>query len=94
MAKEIGKPKTSLFENIRKTDENGNEYCMARQLSKVLDYTDFRNFTAVIEKAWDACKNSGNDPLEHIVEFNEVSAFVGVACWPGSSASPTTPGII
>ena len=72
MAKEIGKPKTNLFENIKNTDENGNEYWMARQLSKVLDYSDFRNFTGVIEKAWNACKNSGNDPLEHIVETNEV----------------------
>ena len=72
MAKEISKPKASLFEQIRHTDESGNEYWMARQLSKVLDYTDFRNFTGVIEKAWYACKNSGNDPKEHIVEANEV----------------------
>lgn len=72
MAKEISKPKATLFEQIRHTDKNGNEYWMARQLSKVLDYTDFRNFTGVIEKAWNACKNSGNDPKEHIVEANEV----------------------
>ena len=72
MAKEISKPKSSLFEQIRNTDENGNEYWMARQLSKVLDYTDFRNFTGVIEKARNACENSGNDPLEHIVDANEV----------------------
>ena len=72
MAKEIGKPKTSLFENIKNTDENGNEYWMARQLSKALDYTDFRNFTGVIEKAWNACKNSGYNPIDHIVEANEM----------------------
>jgi DNA-damage-inducible protein D len=72
MAKEISKPKATLFEQIRHTDKNGNEYWMARQLSKVLDYTDFRNFTGVIEKAWNACKNSGNDPKDHIVEANEM----------------------
>lgn len=72
MAKEISKPKASLFEQIRHTDESGNEYWMARQLSKVLDYTDFRNFTGVIEKAWNACKNSGNNPKDHIVEANEM----------------------
>jgi DNA-damage-inducible protein D len=72
MAKEISRPKASLFEQIRHTDESGNEYWMARQLSKVLDYTDFRNFTGVIRKAWNACKNSGNDPKEHIVEANEM----------------------
>ena len=72
MAKEIGKPKTNLFENIKSTDENGHEYWMARQLSKVLDYTDFRNFAGVIEKAWNACKNSGYNPQDHIVEANEM----------------------
>lgn len=44
MAKEINKLPTNLFEQIRHIDESGNEYWMARQLSKVLDYTDFRNF--------------------------------------------------
>jgi len=72
MAKEISNPKASLFEQIRQTDESGNEYWMARQLSKVLDYADFRNFTGVIEKAWNACKNSGNNPKDHIVEANEM----------------------
>ena len=75
MAKEISKPKARPFEQIRHTDKNGNEYWMARQLSKVLDYTDFRNFTGVIEKAWNACKNSGNNPSDHIVEANEMVAI-------------------
>ena len=62
----------SVFEKIKHTDENGNEFWMARQLSKALDYTDFRNFTGVIEKATEACKNSRHNPLEHIVEANEM----------------------
>lgn len=72
MAKAVSKKKESLFEQIKQTDENGNEYWMARQFAKVLGYTDFRNFTGVIEKAWEASKNSDNDPSEHIVEANEV----------------------
>lgn len=72
MAKEILKNNQSVFEQIRQTDENGNEFWMARQLSKVLDYTDFRNFSSVIGKAIEACKNSGYNPLEHIVETNEM----------------------
>lgn len=56
MAKEISKSGLSVFEQIKNTDENGNEFWMARQLSKALDYTDFRNFTGVIEKAAEACK--------------------------------------
>lgn len=72
MAKEILKNNQSVFEQIRQTDENGNEFWMARQLSKVLDYTDFRNFSSVIGKAIEACRNSGYNPLEHIVEANEM----------------------
>ena len=57
MPKEIIKNSLSVFEQIKNTDHNGNEYWMARQLSKVLDYADFRNFTGVIEKAIDLAKN-------------------------------------
>ncbi|MCY7291726.1 MAG: hypothetical protein LH615_06020 [Ferruginibacter sp.] len=51
MAKEISKNNLSLFEQIRQTDANGNEFWMARKLAKVLDYADFRNFKPVIDKA-------------------------------------------
>lgn len=72
MAKEILQNNLSLFEQIRQTDNNGNEFWMARQLAKTLYYTDFRNFTGVIDKAKEACKNSGYNVAEHIVEANEV----------------------
>lgn len=72
MAKEISKKNLSVFEQIKQIDADGNEYWMARQLSKVLDYADFRNFTGVIEKAIEACKNSGYNTLDHIVEANEM----------------------
>lgn len=72
MAKQIGKNNLSIFEQIKHTDENGNEFWMARQLSKALDYTDFRNFTSVIEKAIEACKNSNQLVQNHIVETNEM----------------------
>ncbi|MDI9312387.1 MAG: hypothetical protein QM535_19410 [Limnohabitans sp.] len=84
MAKEIIKKAQSLFEQIKQTDENGNEFWMARQLSKALDYADFRNFTGVIEKAIEACKNSGYEVADHLVEANEVVAV-------GSGATHTYP---
>jgi DNA-damage-inducible protein D len=76
MAKGIIKNKVSLFESIKKLDEQGNEYWLARQLSKVLDYTDFRNFSSVIEKASEACRKSGHELADHIVEANEM-VFIG-----------------
>jgi DNA-damage-inducible protein D len=72
MAKEIAKQAMSVFEQIRQTDENGNEFWAARQLAKALEYTDFRNFLSVIEKAKEACKNSGQKVENHLVEFNEM----------------------
>lgn len=75
MAKELTNQNLSLFEQIKQTDENGNEYWMARQLAKALEYTDFRNFSSVIAKAIEACKNSGQPVENHIVEFNEMVAI-------------------
>ena len=72
MKGEISKRGNSLFEEIRQTDENGNEYWTGRQLAKVLEYTDFRNFIAVVTKAKEACANSGQSVDHHIVEFNEM----------------------
>ena len=67
--------KQTIFEQIKEVDENGNEYWTARKLSEILDYSDFRNFTAVINKAKEACKNSGQDPEDHVVGFNEMMQF-------------------
>jgi len=85
MAKELSKRVLSIFEQIKQIDENGNEYWMARQLAKALDYTDFRNFTSVIDKAKQACENSEQPVSDHLVEFNEVVAV-------GSGATHTYPG--
>jgi DNA-damage-inducible protein D len=71
MAKDIIKP-LPLFEKIKQIDDNGNDYWAARQLAKALEYTDFRNFIAVINKAKEACKNSSELVENHLVEFNEM----------------------
>lgn len=75
MAKQMAKNRLSVFEQIKHTDEKGNEFWMARQLSKALDYTDFRNFAGVIEKAMEACKNTNQPVQNHIVEANEMVAI-------------------
>jgi len=73
MKNEMQKPNQSPFEQIKQTDENGNEFWYARQLAKILEYTDFsRNFVSVINKAKEACANSQQEVSEHLVEANEV----------------------
>ena len=71
MANELSKKAQSIFEQIRQVDERGNEYWGARQLAKVLDYAEFRNFLPVIEKAKEACSNSGQKVEHHLVDFHE-----------------------
>jgi DNA-damage-inducible protein D len=55
-----GSEHLSPFERIRRTNETGNEYWESRDLAEVLEYTQYRNFEAVIEKAKLACFNSGH----------------------------------
>lgn len=71
MANELSKKAQSIFEQIRQVDEQGNEYWGARQLAKVLDYAEFRNFLPVIEKAKEACSNSGQKVEHHLVDSHE-----------------------
>jgi DNA-damage-inducible protein D len=60
------------FEDIRQVDAQGNEFWYARQLAKVLEYNDFRNFLSAIEKAKKSCEMSGHEVSDHLVEANEV----------------------
>ena len=48
---EIKEYTEKLFEDIKHIDENENEYWLARELQKVLEYKDWRNFNKVIDKA-------------------------------------------
>ena len=72
--KKIGNRYTNnIFENIKHIDEYRNEYWYARELSKILEYKDWRNFLKVLNKAKDACKNSGFNIDEQLVEVNRLS---------------------
>ena len=60
------------FEDLKHLDAKGEEFWYARALAKVLDYTDYRNFVTVIEKAKKACEVSGQQVADHLVEVNEM----------------------
>ena len=70
---EISKYNEIIFENIKHIDEYGNEYWYARELSKALEYKDWRNFLKVLNKAKEACENSGFKTNEQLVEVNKLS---------------------
>jgi len=60
------------FEQIKKIDANGDEYWLARELALVLEYTEWRNFLKVIDRAMLACQNSGIQVFNQFVEFNKL----------------------
>lgn len=62
----------SLFESIKHINEYGEEFWYARELSKVLEYKDFRNFELTIIKAMEACQNSCNVISDHFGECTEM----------------------
>jgi DNA-damage-inducible protein D len=64
--------KENIFEEIKKLDSNGKEYWSSRDLVKVLEYTDYRKFLNVIDKAKVACENSGEVIHNHFVHTDEM----------------------
>ena len=76
MTKEIKKTQT-VFELIKKTDENGIEYWTARDMAKVLEYSEYRHFKPVLEKAKKACFNSGyrvENHFEDVLDMVEIGS--------------------
>jgi DNA-damage-inducible protein D len=71
MVKDLSKQHITLFESIKEIDEQGNEFWGARKLSKVLEYSEFRHFLPVIERAKEACNNSGHLVLDHFEDYLE-----------------------
>lgn len=65
----------NTFENIKKQDDLGNEYWLARPLAKVLDYSEYRHFLPVLERARDACRNSNQYLDDH---FEDVLVMVDI----------------
>ena len=63
---------TSPFDSIKQLDDEGNEYWYARDLQGVLEYSEWRNFFKVVEKAKIACESSSNLVPMHFVDVNKM----------------------
>ena len=64
---ELVKINETIFESIKHVDDDGNEYWYARELQKVLEYTEWRKFVGVIKKAINSCKASNYVTSDHFV---------------------------
>ncbi len=80
MSDELSQPATNSFERIKRVNERGGEFWSARELSKVLEYTDFRNFIGVLNKARQACANSHRNVTDHFVDITEMVG-IGSGAW-------------
>lgn len=68
----------NIFESIKHINEYGQEFWYARELQKVLEYTEWRNFNIIIDKAKEACKASGLPINDYFVDVNKI-VHLGVA---------------
>ena len=68
-------PYTSPFDSIKQLDDEGNEFWYARDLQRLLEYTEYRKFLPVIAKAKKACKSSGHITSDH---FADVGGMVEI----------------
>ena len=70
LLKKIDKNNKS-FEEIKHIDENGVEFWYARELMSILEYNKWENFEKVINKAKDACENSGITVVDHFPDIRK-----------------------
>jgi DNA-damage-inducible protein D len=64
--------RNSTFARIKRVSPQGNESWSARDLARVLEYSVFRNFQPVIEKAKEACAKSGHPVADHFAEIRNM----------------------
>ncbi|MDP3763704.1 MAG: BRO family protein [bacterium] len=56
---------SSVFESVKKVNDNGVEYWLARDFQSILQYSSWDKFLNVVEKAKEACRNSGHNSADH-----------------------------
>lgn len=74
-AKRIANQHHATFEGIRQLDAEGNDFWSARDLQPLLEYAGWDKFKRVIEKAMEACRQSGNEADDH---FSQTAKMVDI----------------
>lgn len=71
----LQRPASTVFEQIKHFDDDYSEFWSARELSRILEYSQFRHFVPVIERAKEACRNSGIKIPDH---FEDILTMVKI----------------
>ena len=72
---EIKEYNEGIFESIKHIDDYGNEYWLARELQVAFEYSQWRRFNEVINRAIISCDNSKLEINDH---FAKVGKMVGI----------------
>ena len=73
MEKEISSSThTPIFEQIKRFDEDGQEFWSARDLARAFEYSEYRHFVPAIQRAKEACENSGHSVVDHFEDILEM----------------------
>ncbi len=68
----IGRLHASFEAIVRRFPETNTEFWCARDLQELLGYTQWRNFSKVVDKAITACNKAGYDPMDHFAEVSKM----------------------
>lgn len=69
---DIEKYSEATFENIRHTNEYGQEFWYARELQQALEYSQWRRFEETIKRAKTACLQSENSIEDHFANVGKM----------------------
>lgn len=72
MKNEVVEYLTNDFESYANKAQDGIEFWFARDLQHLLEYSEWRNFTKVINKAKTACETAGHGISDHFVGINKM----------------------
>ena len=61
----------SPFDSIKRSNDDGKEFWLARELQPLLGYVEWRNFQPIILKVFHLFHVLGQNPSDWVVEFNK-----------------------
>jgi hypothetical protein len=62
----------AAFEDAARATEEGEEYWTGRDLARLLEYAEYRNFLPIIDKAKAACAATGVPVADHFVDVHDM----------------------